>query len=111
MRSVTQQGVVIDSAWFTGMNAEDVSQSRGSGDAQTGWNCRRFRVATDRPIWLKPNAGLPQMVEGRAVYATSPEEFAGYVPELVKLGVNFVGGCCGSNPDFVAAIARRVRAP
>jgi len=71
--------------------------------------CRRLRAATNRPIWLKTNAGLPQVVQGRAVYTASPEEFAGYVPELVKLGAAFIGSCCGSNPGFVAAIAHCVR--
>jgi methionine synthase I (cobalamin-dependent) len=93
------------------VGADVIGANCGQGIAGFAVICRRFRAATDRPIWLKPNAGQPKMVEGRAVYATSPEEFAGYVPELVKLGANFVGGCCGSNPDFVAAIARRVRAP
>jgi methionine synthase I (cobalamin-dependent) len=72
--------------------------------------CKRLRAATPLPIWIKPNAGLPTLSHGHAIYATKPEEFARYVPELVKAGANFIGGCCGTNPEFIRAIAESVRA-
>jgi 5-methyltetrahydrofolate--homocysteine methyltransferase len=72
--------------------------------------CQRLRAATDRPIWMKPNAGLPQLVDGRAVYAGTPDDFAGQVPALIAAGANFIGGCCGTSPDFVSAICRRLEA-
>ncbi len=68
--------------------------------------CQRLRAATKLPLWLKPNAGLPQLVDGQARYATTPEQFAAGAVELVLNGANLVGGCCGTNPAFVAAIAR-----
>jgi methionine synthase I (cobalamin-dependent) len=68
--------------------------------------CRRLRAATDRPLWLKPNAGLPEIVDGRPVYRTAPEYFATRVLELVKAGATFVGGCCGTDPAFIRAIGR-----
>ena len=70
--------------------------------------CQRLRAATDRPIWMKPNAGLPQLVEGRAVYVGTPEDFAGLVPGLIKAGANFVGGCCGTSPQFISAVCLRL---
>ena len=70
--------------------------------------CRRLRAATDRPLWIKPNAGLPEVVDGRAVYRTSPEQFAARVPDLIAAGATFVGGCCGSSPAFIAAMIRRL---
>ena len=72
--------------------------------------CQRLRAATNLPIWMKPNAGLPQLVEDRAVYAGTPEDFAGQVPALIAAGANFIGGCCGTSPDFIAAICRRLKA-
>lgn len=66
--------------------------------------CQRLSAATDRPIWIKANAGLPTWVDGRIVYITTPEEFAGHVPALVQAGARFVGGCCGTNPAFIRAI-------
>lgn len=70
--------------------------------------CRRLRAATERPLWIKPNAGLPEVVDGRAVYRTSPEQFAARVPDLIAAGATFVGGCCGSTPAFIAAVRRRL---
>jgi methionine synthase I (cobalamin-dependent) len=70
--------------------------------------CRRLRAATDRPIWIKPNAGLPEVEGGRVVYRTTPEAFAAHVPELVAAGASFIGGCCGTNPDFIRAVRARL---
>lgn len=71
--------------------------------------CRRLRAATDRPLWIKPNAGLPELVEGRAVYRTRPEEFAARVPDLLDAGAHFVGGCCGTTPEFIRQVAAKVK--
>jgi methionine synthase I (cobalamin-dependent) len=65
--------------------------------------CRRLRAATDLPVWIKANAGLPEMVDGRAVYRVTPESFAAHVPALVEAGASFIGGCCGTSPDFIRA--------
>jgi 5-methyltetrahydrofolate--homocysteine methyltransferase len=70
--------------------------------------CRRLRAATDKPIWIKANAGLPELVEDRAVYRGTPEDFASHVPALREAGAGFIGGCCGTNPDFIRASRRRV---
>jgi len=56
---------------------------------------------TDRPIVAKPNAGMPSMVEGKAVFTSTPETFAQSVAALLELGVSAVGGCCGTTPDYI----------
>ena len=61
------------------------------------------------PIWIKPNAGLPRMVGDVATYDLSPEQMAGYAAGFVRAGAQIVGGCCGSSPAHVAAIAQAVR--
>lgn len=66
--------------------------------------CRRLKAATDRPLWIKPNAGLPVVEQGRVVYRTTPAEFAAHVPALVAAGASFIGGCCGTNPAFIQAV-------
>lgn len=71
--------------------------------------CRRLRAATTLPIWLKPNAGLPTLSHGHAIYTTTPEQFARYVPDLVKAGAGFIGGCCGTGPEFIRAVVRCLR--
>jgi len=68
--------------------------------------CERLHAATERPIWIKPNAGLPKLVDGRAQYEMTPEEFCRSVPALLKAGASFVGGCCGTGPSFISALSK-----
>ena len=70
--------------------------------------CKRLAAATSLPIWIKPNAGLPEMVSGVAQYKTTPAEFAASASDLAKAGATFLGGCCGTSPDFIRALARRL---
>jgi len=42
------------------------------------------------------------------VYQTTPDEFAGHVPALVQAGASFIGGCCGTTPDFIRAVKRAI---
>ncbi len=67
---------------------------------------RRLRAATRKPVWIKPNAGLPEREGDRVVYRTTPEDFAARVPALVGAGADYVGGCCGTSPAFIAAVVR-----
>lgn len=61
------------------------------------------------PFIAKPNAGIPEMVDGKAVYTCTPEEFAALVPEMAAAGVGIFGGCCGSEPAHIAALAQAVQ--
>ena len=78
--------------------------------------CRRLRAATAAarqkkggPVWIKPNAGLPELVDGKTLYRQTPEEFAEYVPQLVEAGAGFIGGCCGTAPEFIRAIRKKLQ--
>lgn len=66
--------------------------------------CERMRRATTLPIWMKPNAGLPEIEEDRAVFKTTAADFVRHVPGLLAAGANFIGACCGSDESFIAAI-------
>lgn len=66
------------------------------------------RVATV-PIFAKPNAGLPELVQGETIYPMQPEEFAQAGIELIKAGAGLIGGCCGTTPEHVKALARQVK--
>jgi hypothetical protein len=94
---------------LTAQGADVIGANCGLGIAGYVPICQRLRGATDRPIWIKPNAGLPEMVEGRVVYKTTPQEFAAFVPALLEAGASFVGGCCGTGPEFVRAMKETVR--
>lgn len=69
---------------------------------------RRMHAVAGRPVWIKANAGLPELVDGKPVYRMSAEEFASYVPALLEAGARFIGGCCGTGPAFVRAVRDRV---
>jgi 5-methyltetrahydrofolate--homocysteine methyltransferase len=68
----------------------------------------RLAEATELPVWIKPNAGLPELREGKTVFPMGPEAFAGHVPALLAAGANFLGGCCGTTPDHIRALRARV---
>ena len=65
--------------------------------------------AAGLPLWVKPNAGLPRMTGDSAVYDVSPDDLAQAAQSYVQAGARIVGGCCGSTPEHVRAIAEAVR--
>ena len=92
----------------------------GLGVSAMGMNCslgpdallpvaEQYLERTSLPVIFKANAGLPRLEDGQTVYDITPAEFAGYVEEAVRKGVRIVGGCCGTTPETIAAIAKRVR--
>jgi methionine synthase I (cobalamin-dependent) len=90
--------------------ADAVGANCGVGVEQAVPICRRLRAACDLPIWIKPNAGLPT-IEGSAIrYRTSAEFFASHYAALREAGAAFLGGCCGSTPDFIRALVSARRA-
>ncbi len=60
------------------------------------------------PVIVKPNAGLPELVDGRPVYRQDPLSFAADVARCVELGARIVGGCCGTGGEHVAALRRKL---
>jgi 5-methyltetrahydrofolate--homocysteine methyltransferase len=94
---------------LTAAGADIIGANCGRGIAGYISVCQRLHASTERPIWVKPNAGLPEMVEGRVVYRTTPEEFASFIPALLQAGASFIGGCCGTGPDFIRAVDDTMR--
>src|SRR5262249_51151555 len=69
----------------------------------------RVRAVTDKPLAAQPNAGMPRSVDGRNIYLCSPEYMASYSRKFLRAGVRLVGGCCGTTPDHVKAMAGALR--
>jgi 5-methyltetrahydrofolate--homocysteine methyltransferase len=61
---------------------------------------------SDTFISVLPNAGLPEIENGKTIYRFEPSLMAEYAKEYYKLGINLIGGCCGTNPDHIKAIAK-----
>jgi methionine synthase I (cobalamin-dependent) len=86
--------------------ADAVGANCGVGIEGIAAICERLKQACALPIWIKPNAGSP-IVEGTSVrYEMPPERFASHYERLRDAGAAFVGGCCGSTPEFIAALVR-----
>jgi 5-methyltetrahydrofolate--homocysteine methyltransferase len=64
---------------------------------------KRYRQATELPLFARPNAGTPRTEARNLVYPRTPEEMAERLPELLEAGVAMVGGCCGTTPAHIAA--------
>lgn len=69
----------------------------------------RAVLPEDTPLIAKPNAGLPKLVAGQTVYDVGPAQFADHIAEFIAAGARIVGSCCGSSPEFIAAIAAASR--
>ena len=65
-------------------------------------------VLPDFPLIARPNAGLPELVDGVPTWNLGPDALAAYVPTYLELGARIVGSCCGSSPDYTRAIAAAV---
>jgi methionine synthase I (cobalamin-dependent) len=102
----TMMGVTVEQATveLTEAGADVIGSNCGQGIEGFVALCGRMKACTDRPVWIKGNAGLPEMVDGETVYKTTPEKFASYAEPLLDAGADFIGGCCGTGPDFIRAL-------
>jgi 5-methyltetrahydrofolate--homocysteine methyltransferase len=69
---------------------------------------KQFISYASVPVLVQPNAGLPKIVDGQAVYPMEPDTFYHYASMMIKSGVRLLGGCCGTSPDFIKAIRKAV---
>lgn len=67
------------------------------------------RFSAEVAVCAEPNAGQPELVDGRPVYNVSPEDFAAAAEKIHSAGVNIIGGCCGTNPAHIEALAKKLR--
>jgi methionine synthase I (cobalamin-dependent) len=107
----TMMGVTPEQAaeQLTAAGADVIGSNCGQGIVGMVEICRRLHAAADGPIWIKANAGLPEVVDGKTVYKQTPAEFAAYVPQLLEAGAALIGGCCGTTPEFIRAVAEKLR--
>ena len=69
----------------------------------------KMREVTSLPLLAQPNAGIPRFVESRTVFEMSPSDFAEGVNRCIESGAQLVGGCCGTSPAHIRAVAKRTR--
>ncbi|MDE3152929.1 MAG: bifunctional homocysteine S-methyltransferase/methylenetetrahydrofolate reductase [Gemmatimonadota bacterium] len=118
---VAQMTIGVDGLSPFGATPEDIARSLDAWGADViGLNCsvgpqtileaiERMAPVTSRKLSAQPNAGMPRQVSGRSMYMASPEYMATYARHLVQAGAKIVGGCCGTTPEHIRAIAEGVR--
>ena len=97
-------------AMLEGMGADAIGVNCSLGPQALAPVVRAYLAHASVPVLLKPNAGLPEVVDGETVYNVPPDAFAEAVASLVHDGVRLVGGCCGTTPTYIAAVTDAIAA-
>ena len=96
-----------------------VAMLEGLGVSAVGVNCslgplemkptvERLCRAASVPVLVKPNAGLPKVVDGKTVFDVEAPDFVKAMKELAELGPMILGGCCGTTPEYIKGIKENV---
>ena len=128
IRSVSNLPLVVSLSYDRGERTMmGVSPSQAGKELDTlpvdviGVNCGRslyenlhnlveLREVTSKPIWFKPNAGLPRVdAQGATVYDTTPDMMGSQVQAWITSGAQIVGGCCGTSPDYLRKISEKAK--
>ena len=117
MVTVTDAGVVAD-----GTTPEEAARLLEQwGAAAVGCNCsdgpnlvlqtiERMRPVTALPLAVMPNAGVPNCVDGRSIYLSSPEYLGSFARKAARLGATLIGGCCGTTPQHIKVMRSSLKA-
>lgn len=104
MMGVTPEEMVIS---MKEAGAHIIGSNCGNGIRDMIGILKAIRSADDKiPVIIQANAGLPELIEGQTVFRESPDMMASYVPELIRSGVNIIGGCCGTTPAHIREIGK-----
>jgi 5-methyltetrahydrofolate--homocysteine methyltransferase len=108
----TAMGVTVEQACaaLVAAGADVVGSNCGHGMETMVEIAREFAAHASVPVMIQSNAGMPEQAEGRLVYPESPEFMASKVPGLLDVGVQIIGGCCGTGPEHIRAIRSAVDA-
>jgi methionine synthase I (cobalamin-dependent) len=127
-RSATDLPIVVSFSYDRGVRtmmgvkpADMLKRYRAMGAVMVGANCgtsleNMEKIAEEYaaaepgfPLWIKPNAGLPRVENEKTVFDVTPDQMADFARRFTTLGAKVVGGCCGSTPEHIAAIANAVK--
>jgi 5-methyltetrahydrofolate--homocysteine methyltransferase len=124
-RRVTDLPIVVSFSYDRGVRtmmgvkpAEMIKRYKEMGATLVGANCGTSLENMEKveleyaaaepgfPLWMKPNAGLPRVLEGNTVYDVLPGQMGEFAKKYAALGARVVGGCCGNTPEHIAAISK-----
>lgn len=110
-----------DMRTFTGCDISSMALTlEGLGVDAIGINCSLGPVEmypmvsellkwTTLPVIIKPNAGLPAVIDGETVYSITQGQFADEMEKIIDLGVNIIGGCCGTTPEYISLLKQKAQ--
>ena len=104
-RLLTGADVRTACAVVEGLGADAIGFNCGLGPKQMIPLVEELEKHASIPILVMPNAGLPESVNGETIFNVDPDEFASYMTQIAKMGVSYLGGCCGTTPASSGASA------
>ena len=106
-KTLTGGDVNVMSAIMEGLGVDCVGINCGLGPEQIGEMMQQLSEISSIPIMAQPNAGLPQIENGKTVYNVTPELFGEQCEKIAKLGVSVLGGCCGTTPEHIKCLIQK----
>lgn len=104
MKTLTGADIDVMSAMFEGLRVDCLGINCGLGPKQILKMMEKLSSISSIPVMAQPNAGLPQIEDGKTVYNVLPDEFANDCLKIAELGTSVIGGCCGTTPDYIRAL-------
>ena len=108
-KTVTGSSPEVMAAILEGLGADAIGANCSFGPRDMMEVARRIASATSLPIIINPNAGLPVIRDGETVFDESPESFSEVMVKMAEIGVDILGGCCGTTPEHISATVDRTR--
>ena len=105
-RSVSGTDITAALVVLQGMGIDAFGLNCSAGPEQILLQLKRLREYARVPLIAKPNAGMPQIVDGKTVYDCPPDEFVALVGEMLDAGVAMFGGCCGTTSEHISALSK-----
>ena len=111
MRLMTGASPSAMVAMLEGMGADAIGANCSLGPRQLAPVVKELLEYASVPVLLMPNAGLPEIKDGKTVFNVTPKDFADEINSLIAQGVRIVGGCCGTTPEYISTLVRSACKP
>jgi 5-methyltetrahydrofolate--homocysteine methyltransferase len=108
-RTLTGTDPINYALTFNDLSVDAIGMNCSLGPAEMLPLFSELAAICPKPIFIEPNAGLPQLEDGNMTYPVGPEEFSHYAQEFARFGARMVGGCCGTGPEHIREVSRAVK--